>query len=34
MIRDLAYLAIQMALAFGLVASVYGLTYAFLLVTP
>lgn len=34
MIRDLAYLATQMALAFGLVASVYALTYAFLLVTP
>ena len=28
------FLATQMALAFGLVASVYALTYAFLLVTP
>lgn len=28
------FLATQMALAFALVASVYGLTYAFLLVTP
>jgi hypothetical protein len=34
MIRDLAFLATQMALAFALVASIYALTYAFLLVTP
>lgn len=34
MIRDLAYLATQMALVLVLVASVYALTYAFLLVTP
>jgi hypothetical protein len=34
MIRDLAFLATQMALAFGFVASIYALTYAFLLVTP
>ena len=34
MIRDLAYLITQMALVFIIVASVYALTYAFLLVTP
>ena len=34
MIRDLAFLATQMALAFSLVASIYAITYAFLLVTP
>lgn len=34
MIRDLAYLITQMILVFALVVSVYGLTYAFLLVTP
>jgi len=34
MIRDLAFLASQMALAFAIVASIYALTYAFLLVTP
>jgi len=34
MIRDLAFFAIQSLLAFALVASVYGLTYAFFLVKP
>lgn len=34
MIRDLAYLITQMTLVFIIIASVYALTYAFLLVTP
>lgn len=34
MIRDFIFLATQSILAFALVASVYALTYAFLLVTP
>jgi len=34
MIRDLAFLAIQSLIAFALVASVYGLTYVFFLMTP
>ena len=34
MIRDLVFLATQMALVFGLVASVYAITYTFMLVTP
>ena len=34
MIRDLAFIATQMAIAFCLVASIYALIYAFLLVTP
>lgn len=34
MIRDLAYLITQMMLVFVIFASVYAMTYAFLLVTP
>lgn len=34
MIRDTAFLALQLAKVGLLLAAVYGLTYAFLLVTP
>lgn len=34
MIRDTAFLALQLAKVALLLAAVYGLTYAFLLVTP
>ena len=34
MIRDLAFLAAQMALVFAIVATVYATTYAFFVITP
>lgn len=34
MVRDLAFLIVQMTLVFVIVACVYAITYAFFMVTP